>query len=117
MQLTLLRAKFCLWYNVKINDKLLQPLAEMREAYMKQLQITQRILECEENGWLDLLSKIDSITQNIIECPSATFQIKAALILWCDSVDMRSNALPPNEDSVMLQHPSMNHKETFGAEA
>ena len=83
---------------------------------MKQLQITQRILECEENGWFDLLSKIDSITQNIIECPSATFQIKAALILWCDSVDMRSNALPPNEDSIMLQHPSMNINQTFGTE-
>ena len=117
MQLTLLRAKFCLWYNVKINDKLLQPLAEMREAYMKQLQITQRILECEEHAWYDLLSNIDSITQNIIECPSATFQIKAALILWCDSVDMRLSALPPYEDEIILHNPSMNHKETFGAEA
>lgn len=93
---------------------------------MKQLQITQRILECEENGWLDLLSQIDNITQNIIECPSAAFQIKAEMILWSDLVDMRSNDLPLDltmageckfENSVMLQHPSMNHKETFGAEA
>ena len=84
---------------------------------MKQLQITQRILECEEHGWYDLLVKVDNITQNIMENPAATFQIKAALILWCDSVDLRSSSLPPDEDSVMQQHPSMNHKETFGTEA
>ena len=84
---------------------------------MKQLQITQRILDCEEHGWYDLLTKVDGITQSILECPSATFQIKAALILWCDSVDMRSSALPPDEESVILHNPSMNHKETFGAEA
>jgi len=93
---------------------------------MKQLQITQRILECEENGWLDLLSQIDNITQNIIECPSAAFQIKAALILWSDLVDMRSNDLPLDltmageckfENSVMLHNPSMSHKEKFGTEA
>jgi len=88
----------------------------MREANMKQLQITQRILECEEHGWYDLLSNIDSITQNIIECPSATFQIKAALILWCDSVDMRINALPPYEDEIILHNPSMNISQSFGTE-
>lgn len=83
---------------------------------MKQLQITQRILECEEHGWYDLLSNIDSITQNIIECPSATFQIKAALILWCDSVDMRLSALPPYEEIVMLHNPAMNISQSFGTE-
>jgi len=92
---------------------------------MNQLQITQRILECEENGWLDLLSKIDNITQNIMECPSAAFQIKAEMILWSDLVDMRSNNLQLDltmageckfESSVMLHNPSMSHKEKFGTE-
>lgn len=84
---------------------------------MKQLQITQRILDCEENGWFDLLSKVDEITQSLIDNPSAGQPIKAALMFWCDSVDMRSSSLPPDEDSVMLHNPAMNHQETFGTEA
>ena len=84
---------------------------------MKQLQLTQRILDCEEHGWYDLQMQIDNITQNIMVCPSASSQIKASLILWCDSVDMRLNALPPDELTIGLHNPSMNHKETFGAEA
>jgi len=84
---------------------------------MKHLQITQRILDCEENGWNDLLVKIDNITQSIIDSPSAVFQIKIALIYWCDAVDIRLNALPPDEEEVILHNPSMNHEQTFGTEA
>lgn len=83
---------------------------------MKHLQITQRILDCEENGWNDLLVKIDNITQSIIDSPSAVFQIKTALIYWCDAVDIRLNALPPDEEEVILHNPSMNHEQTFGTE-
>jgi hypothetical protein len=45
------------------------------------------------------------------------FQIKTALIYWCDAVDIRLNALPPDEEEVILHNPSMNHEQTFGTEA
>ena len=38
---------------------------------MHQLNIVSRIIECEENGWHDLLSKVDGITQSLIDNPSA----------------------------------------------
>jgi hypothetical protein len=87
----------------------------MREAIVTQLLLTQRILDCEENGWNDLLVKIDNITQNVIDAPSAGFQIKAALILWCDSVDIRLNSLPPDELVIMQSNPQMATDELFGA--
>ena len=81
---------------------------------MTQLLLTQRILDREENGWNDLLVKIDNITQNVIDAPSAGFQIKAALILWCDSVDIRLNSLPPDELVIMQSNPQMATDELFG---
>jgi hypothetical protein len=88
----------------------------MREAAMKKLQITQRILDCEENGWNDLLVKVDNITQNIIDAPSASFHIKAALLFWCDQVDARLSTLPPDEDYVFQHNPSMPLESLFGTE-
>jgi len=84
---------------------------------MRQLQISARIIECEENGWTDLLSKVDEITQSLIDNPSAGQPIKTALMFWCDSVDCRFSSLPPDEDAVMLHNPAMSINKTFGTEA
>lgn len=83
---------------------------------MRQLQISARIIECEENGWNDLLSKIDEITQSLIETPSAGSQIKTALLHWSDAVDCRVTALPPDESIVLRYNPTMQAIETFGTE-
>jgi len=83
---------------------------------MRQLQISARIIECEENGWTDLLSKIDEITQSLIDNPSAGQPIKTALMFWCDAVDCKSRGLPPDESEIMLHNPIMNIKNNFGAE-
>ena len=80
------------------------------------LQLSMRIIECEENGWTDLLSKFDEITQSLIDNPSAGHQIKTALIYWKDAVDCRHNGLPPVEDDILLKNPIMNVRQTFGTE-
>ena len=54
---------------------------------MMSLELTNKIATCKENGWTDLLSKLDEITQSLIENPSAGHQIKTALVFWKDAVD------------------------------
>ena len=54
------------------------------------LGLSMRVSECEENGWYDLLSKLDEITQSLIDNPSAGHQIKTALVFWKDAVDCRA---------------------------
>jgi len=83
---------------------------------MHQLNIVSRIIECEENGWHDLLSKVDGITQSLIDNPSAAQPVITALRFWCDAVDCRVNGLPPDEQDVMLHNPIMNIRATFGTE-
>lgn len=83
---------------------------------MSQLQISTRISECEENGWFDLILKVDEITQSLIDNPSAGQKIRTALLLWCDSVDCKVNALPPDEESILPYHPSMTADKAFGTE-
>ena len=88
----------------------------MQGANMKQLYISQRINDCIDNEWADLLTQIDNITQNVIETPSAGNQIKAALILWADSVDVRTSKLPPEDVELLAHNPSMGLSGNFGAE-
>lgn len=83
---------------------------------MIQLQITTRISECEENGWNDLLAKVDAITQSLVENPSAGYQIRTALLHWCDAVDCKVAALPPDENDLLKHNPAMMTLETFGTE-
>jgi hypothetical protein len=83
---------------------------------MNKLQISLRVSECEENGWFDLLSKLDEITQSLIDNPGAGYQIKTALIYWKDAVDCRVNGLPPEEDELILRNPAMTIKSNFGTE-
>lgn len=80
------------------------------------LDLSMRIIECEENGWADLISKLDEITQSLIDNPSAGHQIKTALIFWRDAVDCRVNGLPPEESEIIVRNPAMTIKQTFGAQ-
>ena len=82
---------------------------------MRQLQLISRIHECEEHGWSDLLNKVDQVTQSLIDTPCAGTQIKSALMLWSNEVDVRSSKLPPSEDELAKKFPAMNHRQ-FGAE-
>jgi len=83
---------------------------------MISLGLSMRVCECEENGWFDLLSKLDEITQSLIDNPSAGQQIKTALVFWKDAVDCRAKGLPPEEDDIILKNPKMNVREAFGAD-
>jgi hypothetical protein len=82
---------------------------------MRQLQLISRIHECEEHGWSDLLNKVDQVTQSLIDTPCAGTQIKSALMLWSNEVDVRSSKLPPSEDELAIKNPAMNHRQ-FGAD-
>ena len=88
----------------------------MQGANMKQLYISQRINDCINNEWSDLLTQLDNITQSVMETPSAGNQIKAALILWADSVDVRNSKLPPEDVELFAHNPSMGLSGNFGAE-
>ncbi len=83
---------------------------------MIKLGLSERVLECEENGWNDLLCKLDEITQSLIDNPSAGHQIKTALLFWRDAVDCRAKGLPPEESDIILKNPKMNVREAFGAD-
>lgn len=88
----------------------------MARCTMQNLQLSLRVAECEENGWYDLLSKLDEITQSLIDNPSAGNQIKTALVFWKDAVDCRTKGLPPEEDDIILRNPKMNVRLAFGAD-
>jgi hypothetical protein len=83
---------------------------------MMSLELTNKINTCKENEWTDLLSKLDEITQSLIENPSAGHQIKTALVFWKDAVDCRTKGLPPKEHDIILKNPKMNVREAFGAD-
>lgn len=83
---------------------------------MTKLELSTKVAECEENGWHDLLSKLDEIMQSLIDNPSAGHQIRAALVFWSDAVDVRHNGLPPEENEILLRNPIMCFRETFGTE-
>lgn len=74
---------------------------------MRQLQLMDRIQRCEENGWGDLLSKVDQVTQSLIDTPMAARQIKTALLGWGREVDDRCNSLPITQEELIARHPFM----------
>ena len=78
---------------------------------MRQLQLMARINQCEENGWSDLLSKVEQVTESLIETPSAGRQIKSALMMWGNEVDQRCNSLPKSEDELAARNPFMSHRQ------
>nr|BAR35124.1 hypothetical protein [uncultured Mediterranean phage uvMED] len=82
---------------------------------MKQLQLINRIHECEEHGWNDLLLKVDQVTQSLVDTPCAGTQIKTALMEWSHEVDVRSSRLPPSEAQVAMKNPVMQIGQ-FGAD-
>jgi hypothetical protein len=81
-----------------------------------ELDLVMRIIDCEENGWTDLQSKLDRIVQSLIDNPSAGRQVKTALQYWADAVDCRLKGVPPDEDEIIVQNPIMNIRESFGTE-
>jgi hypothetical protein len=83
---------------------------------MLSLELTNKINTCKENGWNDLLSKLDEITQSLIENPSAGHQIKTALVFWKDAVECRTKGLPPKEHDIIIKNPKMNTRQVFGAD-
>lgn len=74
---------------------------------MSNLRLISRIHECERNGWNDLLTKVDSYTQSLLDTPSAAPYIKSALIRWGHEVEVRKSKLPPTEEQLAAKYPAM----------
>tara|TARA_Y100000004_G_scaffold166785_1_gene198799 strand:+ start:1658 stop:1909 length:252 start_codon:yes stop_codon:yes gene_type:complete len=82
---------------------------------MSNLQLIARIHVCESNGWDDLLTKVDSYTQSLVDIPSAGTQIRSALVGWGKEVDRRASMLPPTEEQIAVRNPVMCNRH-FGAD-
>lgn len=82
---------------------------------MSQLRLVKNIHECEQHGWSDLLGRIDSYTQSLIDTPSAAPKIKTAMVGWSKEVEARASRLPPNEEQVAMRNPVMQLRQ-FGAD-
>ena len=74
---------------------------------MINLQLIDRINECKRNGWNDLLTKVDSYTQSLLDTPSAAPCIKTALMNWGNEVEVRKSKLPPTEEQLAMRNPAM----------
>lgn len=83
---------------------------------MPNLHLSEKIAECHANDWDELLSKLDSIIQSLVDNPSCGNQIKTALVYWSDAVDCKIAGLPPSEQELILHNPAMNMRDVFGTE-
>lgn len=73
---------------------------------MSNLRLIARIHDCERNGWDDLLTKVDSYTQSLVDTPSAAPVIRSALVKWGNEVDVRKSKLPPTEKQLAMRNPA-----------
>jgi len=54
---------------------------------MSDLNIVDRLEECKEYGFDDLIVDFNGIMQSVLEVDVPMFQVKAELIHWCYNVD------------------------------
>lgn len=73
---------------------------------MSNLRLIARIHDCERNGWDDLLTRVDSYTQSLVDTPSAAPIIRSALVRWGNEVDVRKSNLPPTEKQLAMRNPA-----------
>ena len=57
------------------------------------INISDRLTDCLDNEWLDLVDHLDGITQALMDIPGAGHTMRTALIDWCAEVDTRTETL------------------------
>jgi hypothetical protein len=79
---------------------------------MTQLNIVSKIIEADKNGWSDLLTQIDEITQTLKYNEYNRQQVMAQIIEWGEEIDHRLSI--PKPELVIPVQPS---EHTFGTES
>ena len=60
---------------------------------IQNINISDRLTDCLDNDWLDLVDHLDGITRTLVDIPEAGQTMRAALIEWCAEVDTRTETL------------------------
>jgi len=61
---------------------------------IQNINISDRLTDCLDNDWLDLVDHLDGITNALMDIPEAGSTMRTALIEWCAEVDTRTQPLP-----------------------
>jgi hypothetical protein len=65
---------------------------------IQNINISDRLTDCLDNDWLDLVDHLDGITVALMDVPEAGQTIRTALIDWCAEVDTRTETLARADD-------------------
>ena len=57
---------------------------------LQNINISDRLTDCLDNDWFDLVDHLDGITQTLMDIPEAGQTMRTALIEWCAEVDTRT---------------------------
>ena len=60
---------------------------------IQNINISDRLTDCLDNDWLDLVDHLDGITNALMDIPEAGSTMRTALIEWCAEVDTRTAEL------------------------
>jgi len=60
---------------------------------IQNINISDRLTDCLDNDWIDLVDHLDGITNALMDIPEAGSTMRTALIEWCAEVDTRTAEL------------------------
>ena len=67
---------------------------------IQNINISDRLTDCLDNDWLDLVDHLDGITHALMDIPGAGHTMRTALIEWCAEVDTRTQTAAAVEGGV-----------------
>tara|TARA_B110000503_G_scaffold37880_1_gene62065 strand:+ start:10 stop:315 length:306 start_codon:yes stop_codon:yes gene_type:complete len=67
---------------------------------IQNINISDRLTDCLDNDWHDLVDHLDGITQALMDIPEAGQTMRTALIEWCAEVDTRTQTAAAVEGGV-----------------
>jgi hypothetical protein len=76
-----------------------------------ELQLVSKINEANDRGWVELVEKIDAITQTLTYPEYNRQQVREEILNWCEEVNVKLNQPPPEP---ILPQPLS--EELFGTE-
>ena len=71
---------------------------------IQNINISDRLTDCLDNDWLDLVDHLDGITLALMDIPGAGQTMRSALIEWCAEVDTRTQTAAAVEGGVQGGH-------------
>ena len=82
---------------------------------IQNINISDRLTDCLDNDWLDLVDHLDGITLALMDVPEAGQTMRAALIDWCAEVDTRTETLTrPDPNANANDNDSHSHWGVWG---